>query len=73
MVSGAFSHVEVSELHPFRIRWGKIPSKYPSKVDGVVPFLIRFLALIATWFGEDQREDIIKTHVQKRLDYVFRY
>jgi acetolactate synthase small subunit len=23
------------------------------------------------WFGEDRRANIIKTHVEKRLDYIF--
>ena len=36
-------------------------------------FLIRPLDLIGIWFGEDQRANIIKTHVYKRLDYVFKY
>lgn len=25
------------------------------------------------WFGEDRRMHIIKTHVSKRLDYVFKH
>ena len=31
------------------------------------------LNLIGMWFGEDQKENIIKTHVEKRLDHVFEY
>jgi hypothetical protein len=31
-------------------------------------FLMRLLDLIGMWFGEDQRANIIKTHVKKRLD-----
>ena len=33
--------------------------------------LIGLLDLIGMWFGEDQRANIIKTYVQKRLDYFF--
>ena len=36
-------------------------------------FLIGPLYLINTWFNEDQRANIIKTHVLKSLDYVFKY
>ena len=36
-------------------------------------FLIGRLNLIGMWFGEDQRANIIKTHVSKRLDCVFKY
>ena len=25
------------------------------------------------WFSEDQRANTIKTHVEKRLDYVFKF
>ena len=36
-------------------------------------FLIGPLYLIGMWFGEDERASTIKTHVSKRLDYVFKY
>jgi hypothetical protein len=36
-------------------------------------FSIRPLDLIGMWFSEDQRANTIKTHVQKRLDYLFKY
>ena len=29
--------------------------------------------LIGTWVGEDQRANIIKVHVSKRLTYAFKY
>ena len=29
--------------------------------------------MIGMWFGEEQRENIIKTRVSKGLDYVFKY
>jgi hypothetical protein len=29
--------------------------------------------LIGIWFGEDQRANTIKTHIQKRLDCVLKY
>jgi hypothetical protein len=29
--------------------------------------------LVGMWVGEDEREKIIKTHVYKKLDYVFKY
>ena len=32
-------------------------------------FLIRPVNSIGLWFGEDQRASIIKTHIQKRLEY----
>ena len=35
-------------------------------------FLIGPLDLIGTKFNEDRRANIIKTHFQKRLDYIFR-
>ena len=35
--------------------------------------LIKPQYLIGISFGEDQRENIIKTHVQKRLDHIFKY
>jgi hypothetical protein len=35
-------------------------------------FLIKPLCLIDMWFNEDKRENIIKTHILKRLDYVFK-
>ena len=34
---------------------------------------IKPLDLIGMWFNEDQRANIIKTHVLKRLDYAFEY
>ena len=34
--------------------------------------LIRHLYLIGAGLGEDQRTNIIKTHVYKRLDYLFK-
>ena len=34
--------------------------------------LFKTLDLIDMWFGEDQRANITKTHVQKRLDYIFK-
>ena len=36
-------------------------------------FLIRPLYFIGIWFSEDKRAHIIKIHVSKRLDYVFKY
>ena len=36
-------------------------------------YLIGLPYLIGMWFGEDQRENVIKTHVYERLDYVFKY
>ena len=36
-------------------------------------FLIKPVYLIRTWFNEDQRANITKTHVYKRLDYTFKY
>ena len=36
-------------------------------------FSIKPLCLIGIWFGDDQRADIIKTHVAERSDYVFKY
>ena len=35
-------------------------------------FLSRYIYLIGVWFGEDQIINTIKTHVYKRLDYVFK-
>ena len=35
-------------------------------------FFVRLLDLIAIWFGEDQRANIIKTNIQKRLNFVFK-
>ena len=35
-------------------------------------FLIGSLYLIDMWLNEDQRAKIIKTHVQKGLDYIFK-
>ena len=35
-------------------------------------FLIGCLFFIRLWFGEDQRTNIIKTHVWKKLDCVFK-
>ena len=40
-----------------------------NKVDGSK--VARFLCLICMWFSKDQRANIIKTCVHKRLDYVF--
>ena len=34
--------------------------------------LIGPLYLIDMWFGEDQRANMLKTQVQKRLDYIFK-
>ena len=31
------------------------------------------LYLIGLWFGEDHSASITKTHVQNRLDYVFKH
>ena len=36
-------------------------------------FLSGPLNFIGLWFGEDQRANTIKKHVEKRLDYVFKY
>ena len=36
-------------------------------------FLIGPIDLIGMWFGEDQRENVIKTQCLKELDFVFKY
>jgi hypothetical protein len=36
-------------------------------------FLLKPLDLMGVWFGEDQRSYIIRIHVLKRLDYIFKY
>lgn len=39
----------------------------------LVSCLNGYLYLIGVWFSEDQRTNMIKTHVQKRFDYVFKF
>jgi hypothetical protein len=36
-------------------------------------FLINPLYLISMWLSEDHRANTIKTHVEKRLDYIYEY
>lgn len=36
-------------------------------------YLIRHLYLIGAWLGEDHRPNTIKTRVEKRLHYVFKF
>ena len=38
-----------------------------------LPFFIGLMYLIGMWFSEDQRANIIETHVQRRLDYISKY
>ena len=36
-------------------------------------FLLEHLYLIDVWLDKDHRTNTIKTHVYKRLDYVFKF